>query len=488
MNGKDLLDKMSEVDPKLIEDADKAAENAAENKPKNKRALFIGIGSGMATVAAALAIAAAMNGNFLHKPSIDINNSVGTDGIFTSEPENGVQGASTSTGNNTSSVDLGVDNGVSTTGILQGPESIDIKPEEVADAAFAGYENLPIISNMDFGVHGNGAGRTDVGLYSVYDGEEPKTLETFSPWSLDAELTTLPVYLSNSTTPDADKMTERVKKAAAILGVPENDLEIVNRGLNVGDNDSYRKILEEHGLSEEEIEAELERVGRYSRAQASIEGRTSSVGIYAYTDGSIWIDFNEPNPKMPEGYDLNEQNPSPDVTAATVEYFAEEYKELLGYQKPKVARYEGNFEYKFCVYEAEEDFEAQIVNYWLNYCEFLVDWEIPNGLEMLRVHTSENLEKLGDYPIYTAQQALWVMQSDRVPEEVRIPEGAEVVKVELEYNNLVGYTAVIPYYVFTVKTDEISQFTGGLVHKYYRIPAVPEQFLDMDIEDYGVRA
>ncbi|MDE6732684.1 MAG: hypothetical protein K2J77_07395, partial [Oscillospiraceae bacterium] len=108
--------------------------------------------------------------------------------------------------------------------------------------------------------------------------------------------------------------------------------------------------------------------------------------------------------------------------------------------------------------------------------------------DMLRVHTLDNLEKLGDYPIYTAQQALWVMQSDRVPKEVRIPEGAEVVKVELEYDNRVGYTAVIPYYNFVVKSDEIDEYSGDLIYRHYRIPAVPEQFLDMTIEDYGVRA
>lgn len=479
MNGKELLDKMSEVDPKLIEGAYKEAE-----KPKSKRALFIGLSSGMAAVAAALAIVIGINASNAGKISVG-NHQPTVDGIESLPATNG------GSGNEENSADKGGIDEASVSGTLgtQAPETVDnIKPEAVIDGAFVGFEDLPMISNCNYGINGFGNGPTGSGVYSVYDGGEPETLETFGPWGVATHFTTLPVFRSNSTAPKVDKMTERVKSAAAILGIPEGELEIVNRGLNVGDLDSYRKILEEYGLSEEEIEAELERVGRYSAAQGSIEGKSDRATIYAYTDGSIWIDFKEPNPEMPEGYDLNEQDPSPDVMAATVEYFAEEYKELLGYQNPKVARYEGNFEYEYGVYEGEVDSsEDQLVNYWLKYCEFLVDWEIPNGLEMLRVHTADNLEKLGDYPVYTAQQALWVMQSDRVPEEVRMPEGAEVVKVELSYSNLVGYTAVIPYYEFVIKTDEID-YWGELIYKHYRIPAVPEQFLDMTIEDYGVRA
>lgn len=474
MNGKDLLDKMSEVDPKLIEDADKAA----EKQPKKKRALFIGLSSGMATVAAALAIIIGINAGSAKKVSVDSDPPVG---VLVSVPEDGIKTAVDSGG------ELNA-HGNSTI-IMQAPAIMDIKPEEVVNEAFAEYGALPKVSNKDFGVHGAGFGWTKVGLYSVYAGGAPNSLEDFSPWSVDAELTTLPVYLSNSTTPDIEKMTKRVKSAAAILGIPEDELEIKNRGMNgVGDFGSYRKILEEQGLSEEEIEAEIDRISRVSGAQTSIEGTSSSVTINAHTDGSLWFYFKEPYPELPEDYNLDLHNPAPDVLAATVEYLAEKYKELFGYQNPKVARCEGNFEYEYLVYEAEGDLGAQIVNYRLKYGVFLPNWDNPREMDMLRVYTSDNLEKLGDYPIYTAQQALWVMSSDRVPEEVRIPKGAEVVKVELEYNNRIGYTAVIPYYVFTVKTDESSQSTEGQVYKYYHIPAVPEQFLDMDIEDYGVRA
>ncbi|MDE6733180.1 MAG: hypothetical protein K2J77_09935, partial [Oscillospiraceae bacterium] len=265
MNGKELLDKMSEVDPKLIEGAYKEAE-----KPKSKRTLFIGLSSGMAAVAAALAIVIGINASSARKVSVDSNPPV--DGIESLPPTN------TANGNEANSADKGgIDNASEPASLsTQAPESMNLTPEAVIDSDFSEYGNLPMISSKDYGVRG-GANMA-VGLYSVYEGGEPKTLETFSPWSLDTELTTLPVYLSNSTTPDIKEMTERVKSAAAILGIPESELEIINRGMNgIGDFDSYRKILEENGLSEEEIEAEIERVSRYSGAQSSLEAKSSSV-------------------------------------------------------------------------------------------------------------------------------------------------------------------------------------------------------------------
>lgn len=479
MNGKELLDKMSDVDPKLIEGAETQAE-----KPKSKRALFIGLSSGMAAVAAALAIVIGINASSARKAAVDNHAPVDS---LTSLP---ATNAGTATESN--SVDLGVSNITSEPTSIEAHASdgLDIKPEAVADAAFAEYENLPKVSNRDFGVRGGGNWITQVGLYKVIELGEPVELESHSPWSIDAELTTLPVYLSNSTTPDVQEMKERIISAAAALGIPESELELKVDGAEVvGGIDGYREYMEKDGIPQDEIDREIDRLTRSVMAQTSVDGKASSVTIYAYTDGSLWFRFREPYPELPEGYSLDKENdPSPDVLAATFEYLAEEYKELLGYQNPKVARCDGIFEYEYLVYDAEGDLETQILNYWLKYAEFLPNWENPSEMDMLRVFTTDNLEKLGDYPVYTAQQALWVMSSDKVPEEVRIPEGAEIVKVELEYENYVGYTAVIPYYEFVVKTDEIKEYSGELIYRHYRIPAVPEQFLDMDIADYGIRA
>lgn len=473
MNGKELLDKMSEVDPKLIEGAEKPAE-----KPKSKRALFIGLSSGMAAVAAALAIVIGINAS--NASRISVNNNSLVDGIESLPFTNG------GSGNEENSADKGaIDNAsVSSTLGMQSPESVNITPEAVIDDAFAGFDDLPMISNQNYGLNGFGNGPTGSGVYSVYEGKEPNTLKTFSPWSLDAELSTLPVYLSNSTTPDVDKMRERVINAAAILGIPENELELKeDSGRILGTFDELREYMEKEGYPQEEIDREVNRLTRSTGAQTQIRGEASFVTIYCNTAGELELWYKEPYPIFPDGCSLD-GDATPDERKAAAEYIAEEYKKLLGFKSPKIARYNGILEYNYYVYEGEGDLEAQIINYWLNHTSFTGE----NGLHILRLETLDNLEKLGDYPVYTAQEALWVMQSDRVPEEVRMPKDAEVVKVELEYSNMTGYTAVIPYYEFTVKTDEISEYSGELIYRQYKIPAVPEQFLDMTIEDYGVRA
>lgn len=478
MNGKELLDKMSDVDPRLIEDAEK--------QPRKKRALFIGITSGMATVAAALAIVAVINAGSIQKPSVDNNASVsGAESAFIGTTGNNTTSDSTDKAviNQGSDQDSYGSNGASMID-TQAPESADLKPEAVDDNAFAGYDDLPMISNQNYGTQAWGNGSTEVGLYSVYFGEPLKELESHSPWSIDAKLTTLPVYLSNSTTPDVDKMRERVISAAAILGIPENELELKeDSGRILGTFDELREYMEKEGYPQEEIDREVNRLTRSTGAQTQIRGEASFVTIYCNTAGELELWYKEPYPIFPDGCSLD-GDATPDERKAAAEYIAEEYKKLLGFKSPKIARYYDILEYNYYVYEGEGDLEAQIINYWLNHTSFTGE----NGLHILRLETLDNLEKLGDYPIYTAQQALWVMQSDRVPEEVRIPEGAEIVKVELEYSNRIGYTAVIPYYTFTVKTDEISVFSGEKEYAYYKIPAVPEQFLDMTIEDYGARA
>lgn len=487
MNGKELLDKMSEVDPKLIEGAYKDAEES--EKPKSRRALFIGLGSGMAAIAAALAVFIGVKAGLANKDMVG----TAVSGSNINSATNGIDALPATNGNEENSADKGgIEESAPGTISMQSPESVNLTPEAVIDSDFSEYENLTVISNKFYGMKGMGGDewRKEVGLYTVYGLNEPDTLETFSPWSLDAELTTLPVYLSNSTTPDVAAMTERVKSVAALLGVSESELEITNRGLNgINDFDAYRKTLEGYGLSEEEIEAEIDRVSRISGAQTSIEGKASGFTIYCDSAGGIKVWFKEPYPALREGYSLNIQNnPSPEGLTAAFAYLAEEYMELLDYKNPTVARYDGIFEYEYKVYEAEGDLTSQIVNYWLNCAKFLGNWDNPQELDSITVDTTANLEKLGDYPIYTAQQALWVMQSERVPEEVRMPAGADVVKVELEYKNLLGYTAVIPYYEFVVKTDKIDESSGELIYRHYMMPAVPEQFLDMTVEDYGIRA
>lgn len=489
MNGNDLLEKMSEVDPKLIEDADKITE---EQQPRKKRALFIGITSGMATVAAALAIVAVIGTNSPHKPSVDYNvsgyDSSGADGLpavnqgnqsdtdsgnkNTSEPEH--MQSSNTVG------DLG-ESGTITTG-----DDMGLKPQAVNEDAFSGYGSLPLISNRDYGIRGMGGSSANTTKRET--SLLPSELEICSPWSIDAQLKTLPVYLSNSTTPDVDKMKEHVKSAAAALGIAESELEITDTSAQIfgGSLESYRKTMEDQGVPEDEIERELECVSRYMGASTSVTGKANGIKLNLYTDYSMKVSFDEPYVALPSGCSLGENATENEKRAAT-EYLAEKYKTLLGYEKAKIARY-GEYTCDIRVYEVAGNLTAQIVNYSLKNARFGGASEDPTKMHYLWISSTGNLEKLGDYPIYTPQQALWVLSSDSTPEECRLPADAEIVKVDIVYKNLQGYTAVLPYYEFYVKSDRETFNEGETAYDVYTIAAVPEQFIDMEVGDYGVRA
>lgn len=485
MNGNELLEKMSEVDPKLIEDADKIA----EQQPRKKRALFIGITSGMATVAAALAIAAAIGTNSIHKPSVDNNASAGSVDGLPSVNAGGMQGTDSTdkAASDPEGATASAEGGNIETSVTNAPEDLGLKPQPVDNDAFSQYGgSLPKITNKDYGVRG--MGDSNANTMKRETSLLPSELEIRSPWSIDAQLKTLPVYLSNSTTPDVDKMKEHVKSAAAALGIAESELEITDDSMKILGHDSlgsYRKTMEDQGVPEDEIERELERVSRYMGASISVTGKANGITLNLYTDYSMKVSFDEPYVALPNGCGLGENATENDKRAAT-EYLAEKYKTLLGYEKAEIARY-GEYTCDFRVYEAAGDLTAQIVNYSLKNARF-IGHEDPAKMDTLWVLSTGNLEKLGDYPIYTPQQALWVLSSDSTPEENRLPADAEIVKADIVYKNLQGYTAVLPYYEFYVKSDREPLNEGETEYDVYTIAAVPEQFIDMEVGDYGARA
>lgn len=463
MNGKELLDKMSEVDPKLIEDADK--------KPRKKRALFIGAASGMATVAAALAIAAVISRGPIEKPAVATSSDAVSDVSGTSEPSV----SSTPTSDPDTSVP---DNG-----------SI-LTPEPVESGAFDEYSSLSLITSKNYVSGGMGGGNLyTTGLFTRLTNRADIDPELHSPWSVDAELKTMPVYLSKSIDPDLERMRERVKAVAAMLGVAEDELTIREEfgHLLEGSFEDLRKYMEDDGIPEDEIEREINRLRCSMNANGSVGGDASELRIYMYTNDQITVYFNEPYVELPDGCSLKLEATADEYRAA-VEYLAEKYKNLLGYEKPTIIR-DGVRENDFVVCEGAGDLETQIINYWMNRADFVAAWEAPGDkMHMMRLDSMGNLEKLGDYPIYTPQQALYVLSSDDIPEECRLPANAEVVKADLVYSNYPGYTAVIPYYEFYVKSSRVPADENDTGYDLYRIPAVPEQFIDVEIEDYGARA
>ncbi len=437
MNGKDLLNKMSDVDPKLIEDADK--------KPRRSRKWFVGITTGAAATAAAALIAVTIGYNVAQDPPV----------IDTSDPANSGLAASS---------DI-VNSGNTST---QDPPVVDLTPKDPPKLDFSKYKDLPKISSEKTDVTGWGIKGSHIA------GEKS------SPWK-GAVLETMPVYMSSATDLDLEDMYKYMRSVAAAFGISEEELEITETGYPDETNESYRKIMEEQGVPEEEIIRELERTRRISMQDTEVTGKAEGIEFHLRANYSIEIIFTTPV-ELPEKYNFS-QDASPEEQEKVMRYLTEKYSKALGYNKPTLKDESETFKAVYKVYDADGDLEQQIVNYWLNNTSFTEDSDEAGKLKSIVVRSLAGCEKIGDYPILTAEQAEAILKSTKYNDANRMPLDANILKVDLVYDNSYGSTGIIPYYEFLIDTDEESDHRG-----FYTIPAVPEEFIDMETDDYGVYA
>lgn len=405
MNGKDLLEKMSEASPELIAEA--------YRMPRRGKKLFVGIISSAAVAAAAVVLV----GVSARKPPI----------VDTSS------GAS-------SDID-------SPSAVLPSDETI---PQDPPKLDFSEYKDLPIISAEDYSTAGFGMRSHTLG----------------SPWTVDKGETirTMPVYISSATDLDLEDMYEYMRRVAAAFGVSADELEITQTGYPVrGDEtDVYqRKLMEEQGVPEEEIERELERIYRVRMQFTEVTGKADGFEFKLRPNYEMEVNFTTPR-AFPQGHD-----------------FLEDAVEL-GYNDPRVI---ADGDGACSVYDGDGVLRQQIVNYWLNNTTFVEDWDEAGKLKRMVIRSTAGCEKIGDYPVLTVEQAEAILKSTRYDDAKRMPLYAEILEVDMVYDNNIGSVGLIPYYEFHVAAYESDE-----PYYVYTIPAVPEEFIDISTDDYTVSA
>lgn len=443
-NGNKLLDKISDLDPKLISDAEKKPRAA-------KRRLFIGITSGMATAAAAAVIAVAAAHNPL--PTAPV--------VSTSAPviSDSVSDPVSNSGSTIDSSDI--------------PGNPATLPQDPPKLDFSKYKDLPKI--MDRNTEGGqGGGRTSYLNHS--------DLEERGPWN-GKELETMPVFMSHSTEldPDLDRMYARVREAAAALGLPADSLEITDNYQDLTESiETQRKMAEEAGATKEEIEEVINRMIRGSMASVNAQTYVNGIRISVDTAYRTYIYFEEEPIKLPDEYNFS-KDATAEEKAAALSYLSDKYKDLIKFSKPAA----GDGSYGFSIYDADCDLTQQIINYGINDVRF----DISEGkLSDIDISSDGACEKLADYPILTAAQAEAILKSNKYDDNTRMPANAKILKTDMVYKNGAGYTAVMPYYEFYVESAEEPYGEYDTVCDVYTIPAVPEEFIDMETEDYGAHA
>lgn len=446
MNGKKLLDKISDIDSRLIEEA--------ENIPRKKNNRFIGFASVTATAAAAALIAVMIGHNSTQNPPvIDPNDSNSTNTT-----------SSAITNSNTSSE----------------PDVIDTTPKDPPELDFSKYKDLPKISDADYKVTGMGGGKEEYLNYSE--------LAIRGPWNGEV-LETMPVYMSHSTelTVNLDRMYALARDAATALGIPTESLTLSDNFQDMAETIEYhRQLAKKAGATDEEIDKEINRIVRSIMSGSSVQAKADGITISVDTAFCTTILFDNPI-ILPDNITLD-QNTSDNDKAKLFEYFTDNYKELTKFSKPAY----GNGAFfntgGFSVYESDCDLAGQIVNYWINSTEFIANFENSNSIKQIRIFTNENCDKIGDYPVLTAEQAEAILKSTRYDDKTRMPANANILKVDLVYRNLAGSTGVIPYYEFYVETDKEVYFDKEVTCDVYTIAAVPEEFIEIDTKDYAPKA
>lgn len=338
------------------------------------------------------------------------------------------------------------------------------------------YSYLPKITFGDYSQNpmGGNIGRT--GLISK---DRPPV------WNESMKIKTMPVYMSESTEPNHEKMLAYIKSAAAALGISENGLVIDDR--YDGRKEWVQEELEKYVPSE--VYPTFDSLRRWIWSEYEIIATAGDTELRLTTDYRLMVSFGlmpKDGIELPSEYDFSADAPKAEREKA-LSYLAERFKELTGYERYTTYPERGGYK----ISRASDNSDAsKITNSDLDASYFsIVEYEGKYMLCSMIIYSSAGLNKLGDYPIISADEAEKVLKSDRFEAESRMPEDAEILQIEMLYENWTGYTSVMPYYDFYVRSEDSDLSKDIIRCDLYRVPAIPSSFFEgVETGDYGTRA
>lgn len=187
------------------------------------------------------------------------------------------------------------------------------------------------------------------------------------------------------------------------------------------------------------------------------------------------IHFLKPYP-LPKNIS-NEHHASYDEIFVYGEYCLQEFDRLIDMENPQMHITGGDYN----IYE-EQSYTLMIIENNENIIKKSIDfWTSSSGKEIngIRIYYPNEYEKIGDYPIISLEEATQKMLSGqyvtKYPKQYR-PD--QIYGVEFIYRNTIYDKTIMPYYVFYVKDNEITQVKeghNGLV--LYYVPAIQEQYI-----------
>lgn len=300
-------------------------------------------------------------------------------------------------------------------------------------------------------------------------------LKDAMPWSEETELESLPVFHNVYASTVGWTEEQRNRRCLPLLEGKKTSVEEMEA--------LARSIAEDLGVTVGAVRTSTDRVNELpTRVILSCSG---DVVITANNTLGARIEFKTPV-SLPEGYRFDDEASFEELTAAG-EYLMREYADLFHMARPTLNIYGGARDshqkqvFSCYVYEGEGDLTQRMLNYHFNTVRFSPDSE--GNLWLIDFTRFDLSDKLGDYPIYTVEEAKQRLAEGKYTASgPNFPDGAEIAKVELIYRGY-GEITIMPYYRFYAELPRElweQPLNGDPMKTYgaYYVPAVREEYIN----------
>ena len=311
---------------------------------------------------------------------------------------------------------------------------------------------------------------------------EPYELENGNPWTADMELENLPVYknLAYDRTGAGfpkglgeEEMRKKLHETADALGLEIISEELRADGMEYADGKMMPSDL-----------------------PARIDAETATGTLSVWANAHIRLDFGlDGGIELPDGYSLTYSDTSAAEAEAVLDYLAERYAALLGYENAVSVSWAdrdiyGEEHRRYQLYESTGDPVEDILSF--NFCKIGFSPNEEGELWIIGADDALSVaEKIGDYPIVGVEEATKRLTegyySTSVP--IAMPGEEYIARVELMYRSGPLEALLIPYYRFYVLLPnvdgwEMQKENGLKTYGAYYVTAIADEYItDMPVYD-----
>lgn len=333
--------------------------------------------------------------------------------------------------------------------------------------------------------------------YEGYNAYDISDLANENPWTEKAKIESLPVF-RNTVTYDrsgaplsgglsADEMKQRAAQLAALLNMTLIEVfssptdAYIQEGQEKGQEAGMSSAQIEQWAQENNIPYEATAVCKEGRVIAEING---SYRVYIKDDGNL-----------PDSFRLESEKITSEEKATLAKYLLKEYGKFIDMKSPEIELTDvytvnGDVYNDVQVFENSGNLTQKILGYNFNRMRFGMDTsyllsedrETMETSLMIICEKADLSQKIGEYPIITAQEARELLLQNHYVTSVPydLPGEEYIAKVELVYSTGWSNAVFMPFYRFLVELPERAAFLDNGLKEFgaYYVPAVKAEFLN----------